>query len=232
MRSGIRSVVRAVALLAIAAVAVSTWLTGASSSGWAQQSVDPLDAQKAPIYVSDFELFSSAVRGSRKTTAGASQKKSGEPIYAETDPAPVQARRIMDSFANTLVELLQKSGYTATRVTGNVPSNGVLLRGVFAEPDEKNRIRRAILGGGSLNPAFILYVATFNLAHQDQPLYQPAVVQSPDSHYGPIITMNAYVPMMKFEVEKAPVDEDVRRVCLEITSHLTTLLQANPNAVK
>jgi hypothetical protein len=196
----------------------------------ARQSADLSEAKKVPIAVSDFELASGGVaRGNPRTTASPSQRKSGEPVYADTDPAPVQARRIIDSFANTLVDLLQKDGYNAKRISGT-PSGGMLLRGVFAEADEKNRIRRAILGAGSPNAKFILYVGVFNLAHQDQPLYQPAVEQSPDPHYGPVITMNAYVPMVKFEVDKQPVEEDVEKICREIVRQLTTLLASNPNA--
>jgi hypothetical protein len=206
----------------------------ASGNAAAQVQGDPADAKRVTIYVSDFELFSSATgRPAPKTNAadGTAQKRNGEPIYQDTEPTTVQARRMMDAFANTLVELLHKNGYPASRSTGNPGTNGVQLRGVFAEADEKNRIRRAILGEGSTNPKFILYVATFNLAHQDQPLYVPAPEQSPDSHYGPVITMNAYVPMVKFEVDKAPVGEDVRKICREIVDQLTTLLVTNPNAV-
>lgn len=197
----------------------------------ARQSADRSEAKKIPIAVSDFELASTGpAQGNPRTTASPGQRKSGEPVYADSDPAPVQARRIIDAFANTLLDLLQKDGYSAKRISGT-PPGGVLLRGVFAEADEKNRIRRAILGAGSANAKFILYVGVFNLAHQDQPLYQPAVEQSPDPHYGPVITMNAYVPMVKFEVDKQPVEEDIAKICREIVSQLTTLLASNPNAV-
>lgn len=206
----------------------------ASGKASGQVQADPADAKEVPIYVSDFELFSSATgTAAPKTYApgGTAQKRNEETIYLDTEPTTVQARRMMDAFANVLVELLHKEGYTASREPGNAGPKGVQLRGVFAETDEKNRIRRAMLGGGSPNPKFILYVATFNLAHEDQPLYVPAPVQSPDSHYGPVIMMNGYVPMMKFEVDKNPVEEDVRKICGEIVRQLTTLLVTNPNAV-
>jgi len=213
---------------------VGTIAALASGHAAAQVQGDPADANRVTIYVSDFELFSSATgrpAPETNTADGTAHNRNREPIYQNTEPTTVQARRMMDAFANTLVELLQKKGYPASRSTGNPGTSGLQLRGVFAEADEKNRIRRAILGGGSTNPKFILYVATFNLAHQDQPLYVPAPVQSPDSHFGPVITMNAYVPMVKFDVDKAPVGEDVRKICQEIVDQLTTLLVTNPNAV-
>jgi hypothetical protein len=229
---GIRNVARGTAVLAITVVGWWILLSGASSAARGKQSPDPAEAKKVAISVSDFELSSAGpTRGNRRAASSSGQRKNGEPVYADSDPAPVQARRIIDSFANTLVDLLQKEGYTATRVSGTPPANGVLLRGVFAEADEKNRIRRAILGAGSPNPKFILYVAAFNLGHQDQPLYEPAAEQSADPRYGPVITLNAYVPMVKFEVDKNPVEQDVEKICREIVGQLTTLLVSNPNAL-
>jgi len=193
---------------------------------------DSSNAKQVPIYLSDFEL--SSVNGSRPPSTapnGAPANQTANLIYADSDPAPVQAQRVMDAFGTILAESFRKSGYTVSRQKGSLPSNGILLRGVFAEPDQQNRIRRAILGAGAPGPAFTLYVGAFNLAHQDQPLYLPAVEQSPDPHYGQVITLNAYVPMVKFEVPKSPTDEDVRKICGQIVNQLTTLLAQNPNAV-
>jgi Domain of unknown function (DUF4410) len=190
----------------------------------------PTEAQKVPVYISDFELFAAAATDPNKN-ASESAKRPENPIYSDADPAAVQARRLMDAFAITLVEILQKNGYIASRLNGSLPTTGILLRGVFAEPDDMNRIRRAILGAGSTAPTFMLYVGTFNLAHEDQPLYQLAPVQSPDSRFGPVISLNAYIPLVKYEVDKDPSVDDMRRICDQIVGGLTKLLTRNPNAV-
>jgi len=193
---------------------------------------DPSAAKKVAIYLSDFELASApAPRPNPKTGGTAPAQKPTGAIYAETDAPSVQARRVVDAFATTLADAFQKDGYRAARQTGDLPSAGVLLEGVFAEADRRNRIRRAILGAGSPGPTFILYVGVFNLSRQDQPLYQAAPVQSADSHYGPVISLNAYVPMVKFEVPKEPTEEDVRKICEQIVSQLTSLLVRNPEAI-
>jgi hypothetical protein len=185
-----------------------------------------------PIYITDFELSSTGTsRPNRNASAPAPGKKTGNAVYAETDPAPVQARRMIDMFASTLLRTFQQHGYSVTRLTGSLPTSGVLLRGIFAEPDDRNRVRVAILGSGSTKPTFYLYVGAFNLAHQDQPLYQLAVVQAPDSRYGPVITLNAYLPMTKFEVDKNPTEEDVRKICGQIVIEITKLLVQNPAAI-
>jgi len=76
----------------------------------------------------------------------------------------------------------------------------------------------------------LLYVGSFNLSRPDQPLYLLAPVQSADSRYGPVISPNAYVPMVKYEVPKNPTEEDVRKVCDDMVRNLTALLSANPAA--
>ena len=105
-----------------------------------------------------------------------------------------------------------------------------MLRGVFAETDARNRIRRSLWGGTSSNPRFLLYVGIFNLARPDQPLYQLATEQPPNNQYGPIITLNAYIPLAKYELDKNASEEDVRKICAQIAASLTALLAANPNA--
>jgi hypothetical protein len=179
------------------------------------------------IYVSDFELPAVAPSPPPAATTGANPADS---TAAEADIPSVQARVLTDAFAKTLVETLRKRGFTATRIREKPPEKGVLLRGVFAELDGENRIRRVILGAGSTNPQFFLYVGTFNLKRPDQPLYEPAATQAPDPRYGPVITPNAYIPMEKFQIAKRPTEEDVQKVCTQIAQNLDQLLQANKEA--
>ena len=101
---------------------------------------------------------------------------------------------------------------------------------MFAEPDAKNRIRRAMLGGGSPGVTMLLYVGIFNLARPDQPLYQPATEQNPDARYGPIITLNNYIPLAKFELSKNPSEQEVQKICIQIVENLSNLLTTNPTA--
>ena len=205
----------------------------------AQEPAAPPDTSAAlqvPIRLSQFELFSVGGRPRPKAAAPASRRPQPAPektanlTYAEDDPPPVQAKRLTDAFSTALTDFLQKSGYAVTQ-GGDGSQTGVLLRGVFAEADDQNRIRRALLGAGSTKPNFLLYVAVFNLAHQDQPFYVNAPVQDGDTRFGPVITLNAYIPMMKFELPKDPSDEDIRKICGQVVSQLTQLLAQNPNAV-
>lgn len=207
-------------------------IAGVQAANGNPQSADG-SAKPVPVLVSDFELFSVPPPNSSKTAAAAAQNSQTKKTVSspeETELASIQARRLTDFFAATLVETLQKSGYTARRARGAALPKGALLRGVFAEPDEKNRIRRTLLGGTSVNSKFFLYVGIFNLARPDQPLYQLAAEQPGGSQFGPVITLNNYIPLAKYELDKNPTEEDVRKVCVQITASLTALLATNANA--
>ena len=191
------------------------------------------DGPQVPVLVGDFELFSVPTPPSSPQTQSAAtnqQTPKALPAPDDTELPSAQARRMMDFFATTLVDTLKKSGYSARRARSGTLPKGALLRGVFAEPDEKNRVRRTLLGGTSANPKFFLYVGIFNLARPDQPLYQLAEEQPGGSEFGPVITLNNYIPLAKYELYKGMSDEDVRKVCGQITASLTALLAANPNA--
>jgi hypothetical protein len=215
-----------------------------SSMNRAPRQPQDISPTSVPVFVNDFELFavggaasprrSSAPPQIKKPAATSETKNAPPPLLEETDPPAEQARQLRDLFSETLVECLQKAGYKAVRRAASGGSSGtgkgVALRGVFAEPDDLNRIRRAILGSRAPGAKFLLYVGSFNLSRPDQPLYQLAPVQSADSRYGPVITPNNYVPMVKYEVPKNPTEEDVRKVCDDIARNLTALLSANPAA--
>ena len=200
------------------------------------QTTDPdPPVASVPVVVSDFELFAVPVKASSPATPAVSRSKQKPqaPDFSEGADAPLaQARRLRDFFAATLVETLRKSGYTTRRARGQNPPQGALLRGVFAEPDEENRVRRTLLGGTSANPKFFLYVGIFNLARPDQPLYQLAPEQPAGDQFGPVIVLNNYIPLAKYELDKNPTEEDVRQVCAQIATSLTTLLAANPAAFR
>jgi len=172
----------------------------------------------------------SATSPAAPAAAPSKQKPPLPPVTGDTDLPSVQARRLTDFFAATLLQILQKKGYNATHAGGQDPPSGAMLRGVFAEPDAKNRIRRSLWGGTSTNSRFFLYVGIFNLARPDQPLYQLAPEQPASSQYGPVITLNSYIPLAKYELDKNPTEEDVRKICAQIAASLTALLAANPNA--
>lgn len=168
------------------------------------------------VYVRDF-AFSVAL---------AAAPDPPNPAYTDTPPEALQlrSRQVQNYFAETLVETLRNQGYSSSRNQA-LPGRGVLLEGVFAEPDQKNRIRRALLGTGSRSTNLMLYVGVFDEKSVSQPLYVEAPVQEPDPNYGPVIALNAYIPLAKYEIKRDLPEEDVRRICVQIAADLTVLLQ-------
>jgi hypothetical protein len=232
----ILKVVCAVALVACSPIGSESQSIGASDA----------DAHSVPIYVNDFELPAAGAQpappkgagaagppakqaGTNTAPANAAPAKSPD-VLLESDTPNAQARRLTDFFAMTLVEMFGKNGYTAKRRQGPPPDSGVLVRGVFTEIDPTNRVHKAILGGLAPGTKYMLYVGIFNLARPNQPLYQLALDEAPDERFGPLITLNNYVPMAKYELDKHPTEEDVRKICEQIVSSLTQLLEANPAA--
>jgi hypothetical protein len=203
------------------------------------------NARSVPVFVSDFELSvaSTATQpatpnrpaATKPVQAGAATPTQPPPrlpasVRNDADPVSLQARRMIDFFNLTLLQTLQQDHFTAKRSLGAVQNAGVQISGIFAEADPQNRVRRALLGSAAPGSKFLLYVGVFNLSRPRQPLYALAPAQDSDPRYGPVITLNNYIPLTKFEVDKNPTEEDVRKICAEIVANLATLLNANPSA--
>jgi len=76
----------------------------------------------------------------------------------------------------------------------------------------------------------VLYVGVYNLARPDQPLYRVMAMETCDAHYGPVISLNNYIPMDEYEVSKTPTEDEVRKICAHVAANLKALLSVNPAA--
>jgi hypothetical protein len=208
--------------LATASTLFLLLLAGISPRAASAGQSDTPAAQGIAVYVADFEL-SAAPFAAPDRPSPASNENLEKDLH-------LRSRQLQDLFAETLVETLRKQGYSSSRTAG-LPGKGILLEGVFAEPDRKNRIRPALLDSGSGRTKFLLYVGVFDQKSVNQPLYKDAPVQEPDPNCGPVITLNAYIPMARYEVAKDAEEEDIRKICGQIAADLTALLQRNPAAV-
>jgi hypothetical protein len=141
-----------------------------------------------------------------------------------------RAAALLSAMSINLVRALEKAGYTVRRVRGREtkPNAGLRIRGVFAESDELNRIRRLLVGSDSTTPKMLLYVGVDNLARPEQPLYELAKPPSNDGKHGPVITVTSYSPVARFEMDKNPADDDLKKIAAEIVADLNALLSANP----
>jgi hypothetical protein len=208
-----RKFVTASALVLLVLAGISSKVASATQS-------DTPPPQGMAVYVADFEL----------SAAPAAPSDHPSPPDKDKQDLRLRSRHIQDYFAETLVSALRKQGYSSSRKQ-DLPGRGILVEGVFVEPDQKNRIRPALLGSGSPGTKLLLYVGVFDQKSANQPLYKEAPVQEADPNYGPVITLNAYIPMAKYEIAKDAEEGDIRQICGQIAADLTALLQRNPAAV-
>ena len=195
------------------------------------QTIDVAKVKATPIYLADFELHAVPPRPS-------SRRSTGPPSASDPETAAIKAKVIVDFLSATLQQNLQKAGFTAvSRMPADArPESGVRLRGVFAEPDERNHIRRVILGSGSPSPELMLYVCTENLAKPEQAFYQIVLPETPgasyDPRYGVLITLTPYVPLAKYEFSRDPTEEELGRATRQMVGQLTDLLTRNSLAIE
>lgn len=177
------------------------------------------------VYVGDFDLdiwTGKPVAGPTGAAAIAEQKKKETPRE--------QASRLVESVGASLARSLESAGYTARRLHAGEPrpEKGLRIQGVFAQVDEKNRVRRALIGSRAASGNLQLFVSVSNLERPDQQLYEIADAKSADNRYGPVITISPYAPVAKFEMDKDANEQELRDLGSKMVAGLTGLLNANP----
>ncbi|MGA2421488.1 MAG: DUF4410 domain-containing protein [Candidatus Acidiferrum sp.] len=151
---------------------------------------------------------------------------------AEDSPR-VQAAKLVDLTATTLVKVLEQQGYAALRLRNgaSAPDSGVVIRGVFAQVDPEFGIRRVVIGGLATDPKMLLFVGVGNLAKPEQAVYA-VISPQPADNVGPLISVSAYAPVGRYELDRDPSEELLRRMGTSIAGDLTRLLNANPLALE
>ena len=212
----------------------------ASSPAFRPSGAD-FNAKSVRVYVSAFDINAApaAAKEPDRVPPPPAPQRSQDSARPSTESPRVapdaeanskQAARLQVFFGDALLQALRKSGFTAAPQPGTRPEKGVQLKGVFVEVDSQNHNCLAIVGGTAPPPKFLLYVGAFNLARPDQPLYKVMTMETCDAHFGPLISLNNYIPMEKYEVSKSPSEDEMRKICGQIVANLTALLGANPAA--
>jgi hypothetical protein len=198
-----------------------------------QQQTAHASADKSKVvYVSDFEL-DVPNSGAEKSAPSGAPAAAAQPDSKKEDGPAEQASKLIELMSSTLVKELEKAGYTAHRMRPGEarPEEGMRIKGVFAEPDEENRLRRAVIGSGPSVGTMALFVGVGNLARPDQPLYAVVDPKSSENKPGAVITVSAYAPVAKFEMQKNATEKAVKDTASAIVADLTLLLNANIAAV-
>jgi hypothetical protein len=161
-----------------------------------------------------------------------SQPSDPQRTEAKDDSPAAQAARLVNLTATNLVKALEQAGYTARRLRGGArPDSGIIIRGVFAQADANAGLRRIVVGGDSTDSKMVLFVGVGNLARPDQAVYVPVGPTSADGRLGPVINVSVYAPISRFDLEKTPSEDSLKRLAPQIVNEVTALLNANRLAV-
>jgi hypothetical protein len=190
--------------------------------------VDPADRSKV-VYVTDFDVDLAGRDGKSTPVRVNPATSSAAPPEAKQETPAERASRFVDYVSATLVKELENEGYIARRLRAGEsrPNEGLKISGVFAEPDEQNRLRRAVIGGGPGVGQMALFVSIGNLARPDQPLYAVVDPKTAGNNVGPVITVSAYAPVARFEMPKMVTEKAVHDAASSIVTDLTQLLRSN-----
>lgn len=189
------------------------------------------------IYVADFDLAAEGVQhvpGMLPGGPGPLGRVEGRLSGVPQDPAE-RARQLVDLMTKSVVRELNQAGFTATRLVPGAPppSTGWLVRGVFAQVQEGNRLQRAIIGFGKGQTE--LQVVTFvdDLAHGPlQPLYEVDTQASSGNKPGGGATLakGPYGSAVRFAMAGHDMEKNVQDTAAEVARQIVQRLQQAPAA--
>jgi hypothetical protein len=194
------------------------------------------DSQKSEGQKSDSARADAQTADAAKADASKIDSAKVDPVKVDpqTDDSPrAQAAKLVDLTSSTLVKVLEQEGYSVRRLKSGAspPDSGVIIRGVFAQVDQNFGIRRVVIGGLVTDPKMLVFVGIGNLARPEQALYA-VVSPQPADNLGPLISVSAYAPIGRYELDRDPSEELLRRTATNIAGDLTRLLNANPLALE
>ena len=187
----------------------------------------------AVVYVADFDLQAAKI-----------QTDSGRPVALESRGIPEVrpnrrrgagtkdrdslARELVDGLASSLVDSLSKAGMNARRVapgTG-LPTAGWLVRGVFLEVDEGNRLRRAVVGFGSGKTDLQVQATVDRLTNgPPRPYYQVSSQAASGSSPGAVVMLNPVMAAVRFSRAEGELQRNVQTTAAQIAATVAELIQ-------
>ena len=195
-------------------------------------SAPPASGKPVVVYVADFELGAQTVHHQEGVLSGRSGPvgRVGTRLSGSSSDPAARARELVDLMANSLVKELTKAGFSATRLPhGAQPTaQGWLLRGVFTEVEEGNRLRRAMIGFGEGQTDLQVVATVHDLSHgPPTPLYELATDASSGSKPGaaPTLVLGPYGAAARFVLAGHDLEKNVKQTAAEIAGRLAGRLQ-------
>jgi len=218
-------------LVFVLAAAVFTQDAAPAATPVSPPQVAATSATMPAVYVSDFDLDVLPANADGNTPT-AIAPTAPQAAAKQAEEARKLASRLVDRMAANLILALGKAGYIAVHLRpGDArPDEGLRILGVFAEVDNENHWRRAVIRSGSDSGKIQMLVTVANLTKPDQALYEIAHLPDNENKPGAVITLSPYVPLAKFDLEKDAPEEAFQKTAARIVNDVIALLDANPLA--
>lgn len=174
------------------------------------------------IYVEDFVLDAERVETDEGLRGRVAPLQQMPRLRRRESPAE-KARQLVEAMGEGLVRHLNEAGFTASRLAPGAlrPKAGWLLRGLFTEVSEGNRVQRAMIGFGRGATSMEVQVTVSDLAgNPDAPFIVFGTVKDPSHLPGAVVTMNPFMAAARFAIEKDASARDVDRTAKEIVQEM------------
>ena len=191
-----------------------------------------LAPRPAVVYVTDFELGAQDIHHEDGILPGGSRvggRVRGILSGASKDPA-ARARQLVDLMARSLLNDLTKAGFSALRLPPGAapPTSGWLVRGVFTEVQEGNRLQRALIGFGEGATDLQVITAVDDLSQgPPRPLYEVDTDATSGKTPGaaPTIVLGPYGVAARFVMAEKDLDKNVKQTASQIADYIAKRVQ-------
>ncbi|HEY0791213.1 MAG TPA: DUF4410 domain-containing protein [Chthoniobacterales bacterium] len=175
------------------------------------------------VYVTDFDLESPPASGNDGLLPGGGPVRGAIGRLKQGAGVTGKSSDIVDLMADSLVRDLNQGGLTASRLASRapVPRSGWVVRGIFTQADQGNRLRRATIGFGAGGTNLQVLVNVADLQHgRPEPFYQLETSASSRKTPGAIVTKNPYVAAAKFVMSKRDLPKNVKKTAQLVAAQI------------
>ena len=184
------------------------------------------------VYVTDFELGAEDIQHEDGLLPGGTRvggRVRGLLSGAPKDPA-ARARQLVDLMATSLLNDLTTAGFSALRLPPGAatPASGWLVRGVFTEVQEGNRLQRALIGFGQGATDVQIITGVDDLSQgPPKPLYEVDTDATSGKTPGaaPTIVLGPYGAAARFVMAKKDLEKNVKQTATQIADYIAKRVQ-------
>jgi hypothetical protein len=174
----------------------------------------------AIVYVQDFKVEKESSNSDQQALGGGRARA----LIAQAKSATgMQSSQVVDLMASSLVSDLNQGGVKAQRLAAGqpLPQNGWLVRGLFTEVDQGNRVLRAEVGfgAGSTDLAVLVNVADLQKGKLE-PFYKLETQAGSRKMPGGIVSKNPYVAAAKFVMSRRDLPKNIRQTAQTIAAQI------------